>query len=127
MWDIVRNNHEAIASKRDYELVQKLLRKDTRASPLSKNLYALSGLIECADCGYPMIRITIPSGGKQTSYYRCGNYKKNHLCIFHNINAVKLEAEVLNVINNRIKEIHLLMGKMDDSAVWQLVVSSQKK
>ena len=64
-WIRVENMHEPIISKSDFEIVQDLLLRDTRVSPGLAELFPLSGLVYCGDCGEPMVRKTVPSGDKQ--------------------------------------------------------------
>lgn len=113
MWDRVENNHEGIVSERDYNLVQKLLLMDTRVSPIHKVLYPLAGLLKCADCGYSMIRVSVPHKEGKGQYYRCGNYKKNGVCTSHNINAKQLEDEVFAAICKRVEEVHIIQDKLE--------------
>ena len=113
MWDRVENNHEGIVSERDYNLAQKLLLMDTRVSPNHKVLYPLAGLLKCADCGYSMIRVSVPHKEGKSQYYRCGNYKKNGVCTSHNINAKQLEDEVFAAICKRVEEVHIIQDKLE--------------
>ena len=46
-----------------FELVQELLKQDTRISPAKEALYPLAGLIYCGDCMESMVRKTVPAGG----------------------------------------------------------------
>ena len=76
-WVRVEGTHEAIVGKRDFELVQKLLRLDTRTSPDSKNVYLFSGLLICGCCGANMRRKTNTVNGKKYVYYHCPTGKKS--------------------------------------------------
>ena len=55
-WAVVENNHEAIISSSDFEVVQKLLAADTRISPSESSAYLFSGILYCGDCGKGMTR-----------------------------------------------------------------------
>ena len=130
-WDRVENNHEAIVSVRDFNLVKKLLLMDTRVSPIHKAIYPLAGLIVCADCGYPMIRVKIPYGDRSGSYYRCGNYRKYHRCSSYNINSGKVEAAVFEAIcerGNSVKRLQRQLNQYDREQLmqWEIIRLEQK-
>ena len=70
-WVRIEDSHEPVISKREFDLVQRLLGMDTRISPNEEEVYVLSGLVVCAECGAPMIKRNVPAGGKVYSYYIC--------------------------------------------------------
>lgn len=76
-WVIVENTHEAIISKEDFYLVQRLLQEDTRTAPKKEELYALSGLLKCGNCKKSMIRKPVQSGNSVYVYYVCRTHKNN--------------------------------------------------
>lgn len=63
-WIRIEKNHEPLVSDRDFEIVQRLLGMDTRTSPYQKQVYLLSGIAVCADCGAPMTRKVSTVAGK---------------------------------------------------------------
>lgn len=97
-WIRVEDMHEAIISKREYELVQRLLLRDTRVAPEQNTVYPLAGMVYCASCGEPMVRKTVPAGGKKYVYYVCsGNKRNKHNCSAHGISEKKLCESVLGL------------------------------
>ena len=84
-WIRVENTHEAIVPRGLFEVVQRLMEKDTRVSPNCESVYALSGLVKCADCGQNMIRRMTSRAGKKYYYYYCTTYKYHGGCSSHNI------------------------------------------
>ena len=113
-WIRVEDMHEAIISKSDFDLVQDLLLRDTRVSPGQRELFPLSGLVYCADCGEPMIRKTVPSGDKRYVYYICsGNKKDKTKCGMHSISEKKLEAGVLDVVRTCIGKVIALSDALE--------------
>jgi len=84
-WARVDEMHEAIISIEDFNLVQRLLERDTRISPKSKKgksgdgdngevggaVYPFSGMARCGLCGENMVRKTSHSGGKVYVYLVC--------------------------------------------------------
>lgn len=76
-WVRTENAHEPIISRRDFELVQKILSLDTRTAPEGKQVYLFSGLLICSSCGGPMTRKTNKVGGREYIYYHCPTGKKH--------------------------------------------------
>ena len=102
-WIRVEDMHEAIISREDFDLVQDLLLRDTRVSPGQAELFPLSGLVYCADCGEPMVRKTVPAGDKRYVYYVCsGNKKDKTKCGMHSISEKKLTDGVLEIVKTWI-------------------------
>ena len=102
-WIRVEDMHEAIISRKEFELVQKLLLRDTRVAPTQTQVFPLSGMIFCADCGDAMIRKTVPSGSKRYVYYVCaGNKRDRSSCSSHMISREILDGAVLGLIKSFI-------------------------
>lgn len=113
-WIRVEDVHEPIISKNDFDLVQDLLLRDTRVSPGQTELFPLSGLVFCADCGEPMIRKTVPSGEKRYVYYVCsGNKKDRTKCGMHCISEKRLEAGVMDVVRTCIGQVIALSDALE--------------
>lgn len=82
-WTVVKNTHEPIVSREDFEAVQAIqngVRERYHArlgkyDHLGKSENILKGLVFCGDCGKPMVRYKQVSHGKSVSYYyMCPNY-----------------------------------------------------
>lgn len=101
-WIRIENNHVPIIGKRDFALVQKLLGMDTRTSPYETEVYVLSGIAVCGDCGAPMIKRDVPAGGKVYSYYICSKNNATKECGTHRIPREKLESLVLQILQIHI-------------------------
>jgi DNA invertase Pin-like site-specific DNA recombinase len=99
-WFIVENTHTPIISREDFKKVQNLLKKNTRTSPMQKELYLFSGLLLCGDCGKSMIRSEV----KGKTYYYCSTYKSQSklACTKHSIKHYQLEQAVLYTIKQLI-------------------------
>lgn len=104
-WIRIERNHTPIIGERDFLLVQKLLGMDTRTSPYEKEVYVLSGLVICGDCGAPMIKRDVPAGGKVYSYYICSRNNATKKCGTHRIPREKLESLVLQILQVHIANI----------------------
>jgi len=75
-WKRVENTHEAIISLHDFDLVQRIMRLDTRTAPGGDVVYLLSGILVCGCCGARMTRKTVPYKGEKYHYYYCPTTKK---------------------------------------------------
>lgn len=69
-WIVVEDAHEAIISRADFQLVQRLLIERKRIRPQSKTRL-FSNLLFCADCGKGM------HFKKNSKGYVCGNFNKH--------------------------------------------------
>lgn len=102
-WIRVERMHDAIISKSEFDLVQEILLKDTRVAPEHTEVFPLAGMIFCADCGEPMVRKTVPAGGKRYVYYVCsGNKKDKHSCRTHNISERILTESVTDLVRGYV-------------------------
>lgn len=103
-WVRVENTHEAIISREDFELVQKLKRCDTRTAPGRQDLYLFSGLLRCGDCKCNMVRKPVKSGGRTYTYYVCsGNKNDKTVCSSHRIREDYLSAAALLMLRCHIR------------------------
>lgn len=78
-WSRSENAHEAIISRQDFDLVQKLAQLDTRAAPSGDSVYLFSGLLVCDCCGGRMTHKVNTYKERKYVYYRCPT-GKNHGC-----------------------------------------------
>ena len=104
-WIRIEKNHEPLVSDRDFEIVQRLLGMDTRTSPYQKQVYLLSGIAVCADCGAPMTRKVSTVAGKKYAYYLCSANKETKRCSSHRIPEKDLEDAVLVMLKQHIQNI----------------------
>lgn len=112
-WVKVENTHEPVISRKDFELVQELLKQDTRISPDRDGLFPLAGLLYCGDCMEPMVRMTVPAGGKKYVYYVCsGNKRDKTSCSPHRIAEAALTDSVLYLLQAHIENVLTLEAAM---------------
>lgn len=103
-WVRVEGTHEAIISRPQFDLVQKLLLEDTRAAAEDTAVHPYCGRIFCADCGAPAVRKTVRSGERQYVYYVCGANKSNRaVCSKHSVREDVLNGAVLATIRKQIE------------------------
>ena len=76
-WVRIENSHEPIIRKHNFDLVQKIMRLDTRTAPNKAKVYLFSGILICGCCGSRMTRKTINRGYATYYYYFCPAGKKN--------------------------------------------------
>ena len=100
-WDRVEGTHEPIIHKDIFDVVQKLLLRDTRIAPDEKKLYLFSGFLCCADCGLNMVRSRRKYKDKVYSYYSCSGYKNGSGCASHMISETRLYDAVLKAIQQQ--------------------------
>jgi DNA invertase Pin-like site-specific DNA recombinase len=77
-WDIVKNTHEALISKVEFEKVQVLLNRKVKPKNTKKDTLPsiFSGFVMCSECGKKMVRSTSVSNGVTYHKLICSTYKK---------------------------------------------------
>lgn len=101
-WTKVEHAHEAIISKEDFEMVQELLRIDTRAGGGQEKAHMYAGLLFCGDCMEPMIRRVNRYKGKETVSFICSKKNKTGECTRHTISEETLNHLVLTGLKLQI-------------------------
>lgn len=105
-WMRVENSHEPIISREDFDLVSRLMEKDTRMAPGARAVYPLSGLVCCGDCMSAMVRKNSTYDRKTYAYYICAAHRSDKsVCSNHSISETKLEQAVLAGINLHIQTV----------------------
>ena len=108
---------EAIVERKDFDLVQELLSRDTRTAPESELLYPFSGVVFCGGCGSPMVRKTSSSRGRKYVYYVCSENKRDRKCCSpHRISEKLLDEAVLKAVRAHINEILTLAEAAREAA-----------
>ena len=117
---VTENTHEAIIGRQDFELVQKIMRIDTRTSPKKNELHLFSGILICGCCGNRMTRKTVTHNGEKYFYYYCPTGKKNG-CTGGNM--IK-ETDLVNCVTDSIKghirnvaSLNALIGGINNNAI----------
>lgn len=129
-WIRIEKNHEPVISDRDFAIVQRLLGLDTRISPNQTEVYPLSGLMVCADCGAVMVRKNVNAGGKKYQYYVCSRNKETKECSSHRIAADKLENAVLELLKVQISnvlDLQRIMEKVSTIPFQELDIKELEK
>ncbi|MCI8584027.1 MAG: recombinase family protein [Dorea sp.] len=97
-WIRVEGTHEPIISLEDFEIVQNLLRVDTRAKTDSACSHLFSGLLFCGDCKEPMIRRINRYKDTSKVYFICATKNKGQGCSRHSILEDDLTRIVFRII-----------------------------
>jgi len=125
-WKRAEEAHEGIINRQDFDLVQRLMRLDTRTAPDSGSVYIFSGLLICGCCGERMTRKTVPYKEGKYFYYYCPTTKKRgctgsatikeadlHDCVMESIkahirNVVSIDELIAGSDSHRIAEMMLV-------------------
>ena len=105
-WVIVRNTHEAIISREDFDKVQNMLQSNKKDYIKPFRTYVLGGLVKCGDCGAVLETALCSSKNlKKKYYFRCPTYmlSKGLICSKHTIRNDYLEATVFQIIKKYIE------------------------
>ena len=89
-WVRVENTHEPLVSEDDFQIVQNLLKLDSRMGPGMEKAGMFAGLLFCGDCREQMVRRVNRYKGKEKVYYICSTKNRGEGCSRHSI-----EEEVL--------------------------------
>ena len=104
---IVKNTHEAIINRNDFNKVHKLIKLRTKAIPGTSSSSLFTGYLRCYDCHYKMRKSKAGYRNDHKTrdyYYYCSTYrnKSKDLCSSHRVTGEDLEKKVLKEINNKI-------------------------
>lgn len=102
-WTVVKNMHEPIVKKSDFEIVQDLLLRECRVNPGSNSGHMFTSLVFCGECGKTMIRKVRKNKSGERVFFLCTEYNSGRGCSNHSITAQELEAIVLDRINEWVK------------------------
>jgi DNA invertase Pin-like site-specific DNA recombinase len=105
-WKRTENAHEAIVGKQDFDLVQKIMRLDTRTAPGGNQVYIFSGILICGCCGARMTRKSVPKkdGGKY-NYYCCPTTKKHGCTDSPSLKESDLSDCILESVKARVANV----------------------
>lgn len=119
-WVVVKDNHDAIISKEQYERTNTIMTKNANGRggnrSFQSHIHIFKGLVSCGKCNKNYIAATDRprSNGYKPSVYRCFNYvhsKKQYRICNGNLGEVKLGPFVINYIANLILAYDLVKEK----------------
>lgn len=121
-WARTENAHEPIIARAQFDLVQRLMREDTRSPSGKRSVYPLSGKLLCADCGSAMVRRTARRGGRTYVYYICSGSRRDRMsCTPHEIREETVRDTVLAVLRTQMDaalDMEAALARMD-VLVWE--------
>ncbi|WP_094607320.1 recombinase family protein [Sporomusa silvacetica] len=91
----------AIIDVETFNLVQSQFTKHAPGSYTAKEIYYLSGLIHCGECGAAMSGSRVTSRGNKYSYYRCDHQQRNNSCGNARIKKDDIEKLVFDYVTER--------------------------
>lgn len=124
-WVRTENAHEAIIHKRDFDLVQRIMRLDTRTSPGSDTVQLFSGILICGCCGSRMTRKTDHYKDAVYHYYYCPTGKKGGCAFPTRIKEIDLASCVLESLKAYIRNVvslEALLSSTDSEAMGSRLV-----
>lgn len=111
-WIRVENAHERLIDRVLFDIVQNLMGRDTRTSPNETQVFPLSGLVYCGDCGHPMVRKISRYTKKEKAdtaqtygYFLCSEKCGKGGCSWHRISENDLMGAVLGAVNLHIQKV----------------------
>lgn len=111
-WIRVENAHESLIDRVLFDIVQNLMGRDTRTSPNETQVFPLSGLVYCGDCGHPMVRKISRYTKKEKAdtaqtygYFLCSEKCGKGGCSWHRISENDLIGAVLGAVNLHIQKV----------------------
>ncbi len=137
-WVRVENAHQPLVHRVLFDIIQNLMGRDTRTAPDEKQVFPLSGLVFCGDCGQPMIRKTsryqkkkAPMGETESyGYFVCNGRCKGSSCSWHRINEKDLIQAVLESLNLHIRTVldtQAALRAIEDAPSQQLMIQKYQE
>ena len=121
-WIRIPDAHEALITKQDFDLVQRIRGLDTRTSPKQDTVYLFSGVLICGCCGSRMTRKTNRVNGKEYYYYYCPTGKK-HGCaspvMLKESKLIDCVQESLKAYIQNVASLETLLNSIDQSSINQ--------
>ncbi len=101
-WVRVEGTHEAIVSREDFEIVQELLKVDTRARDGGACSHFFSGVLFCGDCKEPMYRRVNRYKGVSKVSFICSTRNSGRGCTRHTIPEEELKETVFRTLQMQV-------------------------
>jgi DNA invertase Pin-like site-specific DNA recombinase len=107
---------EGIVSRHNFDLVQRIMRLDTRIVPGGERTLPFSGILVCGCCGARMTRKSNSYKGTNYYYYRCTTGKKNGCHLEGAVKEETLISSVLESVRAQIKNVTSVEQVLDSIA-----------
>lgn len=125
-WVRVADVHEALITKQDFELVQRISGLDTRTSPNKNTVYLFSGILICGCCGARMTRKTNRVKGKEYNYYYCPTGKKNgcvHPVMLREDDLMDVVWQTVKCYIDNVASLEALLKTIDQSSLNRALIA----
>ena len=125
-WVRVEDAHDALISKQDFELVQRISGLDTRTSPHKNTVYLFSGILICGCCGARMTRKTNRVKGKEYNYYYCPTGKKNgcaHPVMLRENELMEVVWQTVKCYIDNVASLEALLKTIDQSSINRALIA----
>ncbi len=137
-WIRVENAHQPLIHRVLFDIVQNLMSRDTRTAPDEKQVFPLSGLVFCGDCGQPMVRKASRYQRKKApadetesyGYFVCNGRCKGSGCSWHRISERDLIQAVLESLNLHIRtvlDMQAALKAIEDAPSRQLMIQKYQE
>lgn len=96
---------EASITKERFDHIQELLKRNTRHSNSTGNVFIFTGMIRCRCCGYLLAGNKTKGNGKQYIHtYRCNKFRKHIGCTNnYTLNEKKIERQLLDNLEQYVE------------------------
>ena len=119
-WIRTPDAHEALVSRQDFDLVQRIRQLDTRHAPGEETVYLFSGLLICGCCGGPMSRKTVRAGERAYVYYYCPTGKKrgcSHPVMLKETSLIDCVTQTVKSYIANVSSLEALMRSTDAESI----------
>ncbi len=124
-WIRIADAHEALVTKQDFDLVQRVSNLDTRTAPNQKGVYLFSGILICGCCGNRMTRKTNHIGDKEYHYYYCPTGKKggcvNPIMIREDL-LIECVRDSLKAYIDNVVSLEAMLAEIDQSSMNRALI-----
>lgn len=112
-WVLVKEHHEPIIPKKDFYIVQDLLKNKRKVQKTNGNpdtagrTHIFATKLRCMECGGSMVKTTAHGKDPQNTLYnylRCKNYSKSHGAICSVSNRISY-AELIDVVEEQFRKL----------------------
>lgn len=101
-WVCVKNTHKPLVTEDDFQIVQNLLKSDSRQGSGMEKSGLFAGLLFCGDCREQMVRRLVRYKGKEKVYYICSTKNRGDGCSRHSIEEEALKELVENIVKKYV-------------------------
>ncbi len=127
-WIVVKGTHDAIISKKDFNLVQNKMNDKVRCNNKGK-AHVFVSKVKCLDCGSTMSKVT---AGKKYKYLRCKLYTRDprkQLCTSHSIRLDNLKTLLKRLIKKHFNKVSNknLIDRLNEENIYSRKIKLKKR